>query len=100
MAIQTVTIDAKAKVKIFCEKKSKFIGLDSFATLYYSLHGILKNSGDLIRWVKTNSINENFLIVMPLTTIFFYNYGTTSLNLQYDDEIVDEITIDFDTGCN
>ena len=99
MSMQTITIESKNKIKINCPNKSKFIELDSFLTLYYSLHGRLNDSTYLSEWIKSNSIEDDFIEVPPLTDIFFYNYGNSALNLKYDDNVIDEVTIDFNMGC-
>lgn len=95
MSIQTITIDSKSKVKIVCSNQTKFLDLDTYDSLYYSLHGILRDGDDVSLWIKTNSISNNYLFAFKNEIIYFYNYGLTPISLSYDDDFEFDITPDF-----
>jgi len=101
MSIQTIDIDSKSKIKITCQNRTKFLNLDAYDSLYYSLHGILRDENDINLWIKTNTIPDGFLFAFENEIIYFYNYGLTLIPLNYDDDFKFDITYNLSyIDCN
>ena len=100
MAIMVTTVNAKTKIKIFCDNKYKFMELNNHLTLYLSLHGRLEDETYLNEWNKTSAMNNDYLVAPKFTSVFFYNYGNSAIDLKYDNEVIDEVTLDFNIGCD